>query len=293
MITAVALLCACNGKAEKETMEGETDAGTMVIHKDFPSELVPARQVEVWLPPGYDSNSDAPYPVLYMHDGQNVFNPETSYTGIAWEADRSVIRLMEEEISGPVIVVAVWNTPNRLGEYMPQKPVEQAGMVSYFEERTGNTLVSDNYLKFLVEDVKPFIDATYRTKGDAGSTYIMGASMGGLISLYAIARYPEVFGAAGCVSTHWPIGDGMLVDWFAENLPAPGNHRIYFDFGTEGLDSEYEVFQNRMDSLLVAKGFREGIDFTTRKFEGHDHNETAWRVRLDLPMRFLLTGSIE
>ncbi len=289
-LTSLIVLFSCSDSAEEETPSDMTDQGTMVVHEDFQSAFVPSRQVEVWLPPGYDENEQKSYAVLYMHDGQNVFNPETSFTGVAWEADKSILRQIERNTAEPAIVVAVWNTPNRLGEYMPQQPVLESERLSEFEALTEQKLVSDDYLRFLVEELKPFIDATYRTQPQAESTYIMGSSMGGLISLYAIARYPDVFSAAGCLSTHWPIAEGMLVDWFAEHLPEPGNHRIYFDFGTEGLDAEYEVFQNRMDSLLVARGFREGLDFVTLKFNGHDHNETYWRQRLDLPVEVLLAG---
>ncbi|HJW46870.1 MAG TPA: alpha/beta hydrolase-fold protein, partial [Lysobacter sp.] len=150
------------------------------------------------------------------------------------------------------------------------------------------SIVSDDYLKFVVTELKPFIDATYRTRKGRDDTFVMGSSMGGLISLYAVAEYPEVFGGAGAVSTHWPIGDGIVIDWLGAHLPSPRNHRIYYDFGTATLDAQYEPYQRRMDALMPAHGYVEGRNWTTRKFEGAEHSERAWRARVDVPLVFLL-----
>ena len=146
------------------------------------------------------------------------------------------------------------------------------------EKQEGNSnveasenLTADEFLTYLVEAVKPAIDAQYRTKPEREYTSIMGSSMGGLISLYAISEYPEVYGAAGMVSTHWPIADGVLVDFFAERLPNPETHRLYFDFGTNTLDWNYEGFQDAMDAHLEAAGYERGVNWTTRNFVGLDH----------------------
>ena len=112
--------------------------------------------------------------------------------------------------------------------------------------------------------------------------------MGGLISAYAICEYPEVFGGAGCVSIHWPLGDGLIVDWFARHLPKPGSHRLYFDFGTETLDAAYEPYQRRVDAIMRAAGYTEGRDWLTLKFAGAAHSEKSWRERVDLSLAFLL-----
>ena len=119
-------------------------------------------------------------------------------------------------------------------------------------------------------------------------TLVMGSSMGGLISLYAISEYPQVFGGAGCVSTHWPIGGYELVDEMAQILPDPATHRLYFDFGTETLDSTYEPFQHRMDDRLREAGYVEGVNWVTYKFEGAEHSERSWRERVHIPLEFLL-----
>ncbi len=134
------------------------------------------------------------------------------------------------------------------------------------------------------------IDARYRSLPDQPNTFVMGSSMGGLISLYAIEQYPEVYFGAGCLSTHWIAGENLLVDYLGARLPAPADHRLYFDFGTITLDEAYEPFQIRMDGWLERAGYARGRNWTTLKFEGAAHTEAAWRARVDLPLRFLLGG---
>jgi predicted alpha/beta superfamily hydrolase len=149
-------------------------------------------------------------------------------------------------------------------------------------------IISDRYLAFLVEELKPFIDASYRTLPDRADTYIMGSSMGGLVSQYAMSRYPDVYGGAGCVSTHWPAGDGIALEDFAAHLPDPATHKYYFDFGTATLDASYEPYQRRADEMLRKAGYVEGRNWITRKFEGAEHSEKAWRLRMDEPLQFLI-----
>jgi len=285
------IMGACS-QVEKDQQEPEVVAddvtGEIVYYTDFESDYVKPRNVEVWLPPSYRENNEQRYPVLYMHDGQNVFNPATAYTKIDWNVDGVLTKLIEEGKAREAIVVGIWNTDRRLGEYMPAKPVRESGRVEEFEERSQHQLHADDYLKFLTSELKPYIDETYRTLPDQPNTMIMGSSMGGLISGYAIAEYPGIFGAAGCVSTHWPIGEGIVVDWFGKNLPESGNHKLYFDYGTAGLDESYEPYQLKMNELLVQKGYREGEDFVSFKFDGADHNEAAWQDRVDIPLLFLL-----
>ncbi|NJN44818.1 MAG: hypothetical protein HC806_08945 [Anaerolineae bacterium] len=148
--------------------------------------------------------------------------------------------------------------------------------------------VSDHYLKFIVNELKPFIDTSYRTLTGQTDTFIMGSSMGGLISLSAVCEYPEVFGGAGCVSTHWVIGDGIAVNYFKEALPAPGEHRFHFDFGTEGVDAPYEPFQLLVDEILRSSGYEYEKDWVTHKYPGAGHNEKFWRDRVHIPLEFLL-----
>ena len=114
----------------------------------------------------------------------------------------------------------------------------------------GYEFTSDNYLKFLVEELKPFIDATYRTLPGAEDTFVMGSSMGGLISAYAVAEYPDVFGGAACMSTDWNVAEGAFAGWLENHLPDAGSHRIYFDHGTETYDASYGPYQLEMDAVM-------------------------------------------
>lgn len=266
--------------------------GTLDSWQDVPSAHVASRNVDVWLPPGYAANPHKRYPVLYMHDGQNLFDPSLSYyTQTDWGVDEAMTKLIAERRVREAIVVGVWNTPLRLQEYMPRKPVTDDSLpigVQGMGELPASSIVSDAYLAFLVDELKPFIDRTYRTRRGRDDTFVMGSSMGGLISLYAVAEYPQVFGGAGAVSTHWPIADGLVIDWLAAHLPDPRTHRLYFDHGTATLDAQYAPFQQRMDALVRARGYVEGGNFMTRVYQDADHSERAWRQRVDVPLQFLL-----
>lgn len=265
-----------------------TVLGTVRRHAGFPSQFVAARNVDVWLPPDY--SEDKTYPVLYMHDGQNLFEPISSYGGVAWEMDKAITHLAEAGKIPGVIVVGTWNSGIRWREYMPQKAFEAAGFEKNrkrFIEQAGGEAVSDSYLKFLVDEVKPFIDSTYPTLPDRRNTFVMGSSMGGLISLYAICQHPEIFHGAGCLSTHWSAGSSELVEEMAKTLPDPKSHKLYFDYGTEGLDADYEPFQLEMDKHLRKSGYHSS-NWMTRRFDGADHNEAAWRARVEIPLEFLL-----
>jgi predicted alpha/beta superfamily hydrolase len=159
---------------------------------------------------------------------------------------------------------------------------------------------SREYLRCIVEDLKPFIDANYRTRPGRDDTFLMGSSMGALISLYGVIEYPEVFGGAAAVSTHWPSsmlldnpdGNEAVLAWLRDSLPPPADHKLYFDFGTAELDSDYEPHQRAVDDVLRDLGYVEGPLWTTRKFEGAGHNEGAWQERAHIPLTFLLgTGN--
>ncbi len=263
--------------------------GTVVRYASMPSAHVVARNVEVWLPPGYGQDAQKRYPVLYMHDGQNLFDPATSYGGVDWAVDEAMTRLIEQGEVREAIVVGVWNTPKRLQEYMPQRAVAGVKKIKMpGPDARASDIISDRYLEFLVKELKPFIDAHYATLPGRADTTVMGSSMGGLISQYAMSKYPEVFGGAGCVSTHWPAGDGIALDDFAAHLPDPATHRYWFDFGTATLDASYEPYQRRADEILRKAGYVEGQNWITKKFEGAEHSEKAWRQRVDQPLRFLI-----
>ena len=266
-------------------------SGRIVNYASFASRFVAAREVDVWLPPGYDASPGARYPVIYIQDGQNLFDPAKSYAGIAWGVDKAMERMIAEGRSQGAILVGIWNTGlTRPAEYVPAKAVPESDIrdVPNSYSPVSHAIVSDLYLKFLVLELKPFVDRTYRTEPGAAHTFVMGSSMGALISAYAVAEYPGVFGGAACLSTHWLAGDGAVITYLGEHLPDPASHRIYFDHGTETLDSKYAHFQERMDAIMKAHGYREGVSWTSRVFPGADHSEASWSKRVEIPLCFLL-----
>ncbi|MNS19116.1 Endo-1,4-beta-xylanase/feruloyl esterase precursor [compost metagenome] len=279
--------------------------GSLVEHPDFASAHVQPRNITVWLPPGYEAGSGR-HPVLYMHDGQNLFDASKANFG-EWGVDEHLGRLIANGQVRAPIVVGIWNTPLRLREYVPADLIKAlpAEVRDDVQAIYGGAPLSDAYLRFMVEELKPFIDQTYRTLIGPADTLISGSSMGGLISLYAVMKHPEVFGAAACLSTHWPLRiDGLddpaaLAVWrdkvvgawtrvVAEGLPAPGSHRFYFDRGDETLDQFYATFQSRIDAVFRDRGYGPR-DFQTLLFPGAQHNEASWNGRLDVPLKFLLT----
>ena len=193
-----------------------------------------------------------------------------------------------------MIVVGIFNSEGRMAEYMPDKPeallAERIATTEHewYQSFKANPPEASKQLKFIVEELKPYIDAQFKTKTDQANTFVAGSSMGGLISAYAICEYPEVFGGAACFSTHWPPLDGIFLEYIKDNLPDPATHKIYFDYGTEGLDGEYEPFQKIADQAMEARGFEQGTTWMTRKFEGAKHYEDDWHERFHIPMEFLL-----
>ena len=270
-----------------EDVEGSGVLGTLIYWKDVESEFLgPTRHASVWLPPGYDADGEARYPVLYMSDGQNLFDPRIANTGVDWGVDESIVRLMETGVIPPVIVVSTWSTDERGPEYSPWHD-------------------GPNYARFLIEELMPRVDAEFRTATGPEYTSHMGSSMGGLLSYYLVTNYPEVFGACGCISTHFPLSEaqwgealGLGVSDTPDETPyiirdieagatVPEGVRYWFDYGSEGLDSEYGPSHEAVRAWLLEQGLVEGEDFVIREFQGADHNEASWRERLDVPMTFL------
>ena len=187
-------------------------------------------------------------------------------------------------LEGAGVLLEALHSLAREGRLTADRAAAACGM----DEATLAGVVSDAYLKFLVTELKPFIDRTYRTRTGPADTFVMGSSMGGLISCYAVAEYPQVFGGAGCVSTHWPIGDGAVIDYLKRTMPDPRTHRFYMDHGTATLDAMYAPYQLRADSVMRSAGYVDGKNYMTRVFVGAEHNERAWRVRMGEALAFLI-----
>lgn len=281
-ITAV-----CPAQKPKK-ITGEGIINVIYRYKKFPSQLTERRTVDVWLPLNY--SKDKKFAVLYVNDGQNMFNPKDAYQGIEWGIDEVLGKLIDQGRARDTIVVGIWSNGNRLKEFAPEKAF---ALVNDRNAKSNKYIMppgtgSDSYLKFIVSELKPFIDRNFSTLSDRENTFVMGSSMGGLMALYTISEYPEVFGGAACVSPHFPLGEGVMIDYMAESLPAPAGHRIYFDYGTLGLDAEYEPFQKRADKLMAKKGYVRGKNWITRKINGAGHSEIYWSLRAFMPLEFLL-----
>ncbi|MBL8327621.1 MAG: alpha/beta hydrolase [Rubrivivax sp.] len=262
----------------------------------FASRHVDPRPVDVWLPPGYDGQR--PHAVLYMHDGQMVFDADTTWNRQAWEADVVAAPLIAAGRLRDFIIVAPHNNgARRHAEFYPQKflPHLPPAVRTEFSARAlQDRPASDAYLRFLVEELKPAIDARYRTRPGREDTVLLGSSMGGLISVYGLLEHPQVFGAAAALSVHWiaireanePFPAAALA-YLKERLPPPGGLRLYQDRGTTQLDAQYAQAQQRIDSLLQERGFGPP-QVVSRVFEGTGHNERDWHARLGIPLEFLL-----
>jgi predicted alpha/beta superfamily hydrolase len=284
--------------------QAQVSKGVLKHFEKFESKFVSARNVDVWLPEGYSPQKR--YAVLYMHDGQMLFDSTSNWNKQEWCVDETMSKLQTEHKIQDCIVVAVWNSgAGRHADYFPQRPFENLSaeqkdnVIKQWQQgsRTKDDLkpVSDNYLKFLATELKPFIDKTFATHTDKDHTFVMGSSMGGLISMYAICEYPDVFGGAACLSTHWlgtfspfnnPIPDAFVA-YLKDHLPNPQTHKLYFDYGTKNLDSAYAPFQKKADEIIKSKGFNEQ-NWQTLAFKGADHDERSWRARLHIPLEFLL-----
>lgn len=272
---------------------------------DFPSTHVTPRHVDVWLPAGYGPHKR--YPVLYMHDGQMLFDPRTTWNRQAWQVDRALARLAAAGRIPETLVVGVWNHgPQRYAEYYPAGFLAQAPAAvqqAYLAEAAHGRLQSDAYLRFLVQELKPAIDARYATVPGPGGSFVMGSSMGGLISLYALCEYPQVFGGAAGLSTHWvgvPTAWGpdrlrnatlplAALQYLSRRLPAAGRHRIWVDRGDDALDSLYAPGLSMFAELLRDAGYG-AHDGLVRTYPGTGHKETDWAARLEEPLAFLLAG---
>ncbi|HYO12058.1 MAG TPA: alpha/beta hydrolase-fold protein [Thermoanaerobaculia bacterium] len=253
----------------------ETLTGTIRVHKPFVSKhLDRPREVFVWLPPGYEKEAGRRYPVLYMHDGQKVF--DAAVTGIEWQMDETAGRLVEAGVIEPLIIVGVNSTADRIAEYTPYT-FERDSKVEGGKGRL--------YGRLLVEELKPFIDSTYRTLPDAAHTGLGGASLGGLITLDLGLRFPEVFGKLIIASPGVWWRDGAILKDVA-NLPRKSGQKIWLDIGTKEHDRLITGVRELRD-ILVAKGWKEGSDLRYVEAKDAGHDETAWAARVEEMLRFL------
>lgn len=280
------------------------EGGSLVDLGAVPSRHIAPTKVVVWLPPGYDAAKQR-YGVVYMHDGQNLFDPQRSNFNKVWAADKSALRLIAAGKTKPFIIVGIDHPgADRWRQYLPKPMLDLVSrdLRDELMKFGKGPITSDEYLKFIVDELKPAIDARFLTNTGCKHTAVVGSSMGGLISLYAIAKYPKVFGAAGGVSTHLPLAgpewseaqQASIFDgwrrYVRHHLGKPQGRHIWFDHGTATLDAFYQPYQLVLNSALVANGWRWGRDFSTKVYEGTPHDENAWAARLDDVFGWMLQG---
>jgi predicted alpha/beta superfamily hydrolase len=260
---------------EKRLRQIHTLAGTVKRYPDFRSEVLGLeRRVWVYLPPMYEEEPERRFPVLYMHDGQNVFDGATAFlAGKEWEADEAAERLIEEGRIEPLIIVAVDNGgAERANEYTPTRARDGGGQI-------------DGYARMLVEEVKPWVDETFRTRPGREDTGIAGSSYGGLAALWIGLTHADVFGKIAAVSTSVGRDDGQIIQ-FVESVPEKPETLVWTDMGTgEGPGAVKGA--RRLRDALVARGWEEGVDLKHLEAEGEPHSEVAWAKRMPAILEFL------
>ena len=239
--------------------------GNYVFHRQMKGENIQARDVVVLLPYDYDSNSEKRYPVLYAHDGQNIFDPNNAFTGYDWRLDEVSDSLAKTGQIEEMIIVGIYNTSDRSAEY-------------------SDSTLGQHYSQFLVNKLKPFIDREYRTLPDRENTATMGSSMGGLISLILAWEFSETFGKAACLSPAFVYPD----DSYDYTLNVSSSElkqktSLYLDNGTIGLESKLQPGIDKMMRVLDTKN----ITYDWYLDEGAEHNEKAWAKRVHKPLIFL------
>ena len=258
-------------------MPDHTLTGNIKEHRGFRSKILGNRRdVLVYLPRGYRRWSRKRYPVLYLHDGQNVFDAATAFNGVEWGVDETAQRLIRLNLIEPLIIVAVANTgEDRLDEYAPTR-----GRV---DKRKRSKGLLKNYGRFLTEELKPFIDSKYRTERGAESTALGGSSLGGLATLVLGLWFPQVFSRLAVLSPSvwW---DDCAIYGMVESLEDKLPLKIWLDTGTH--EEGWERARKLRD-LLVEKGWRLDDDLQYHEIEGADHSEGAWAMRVDPVLRFL------
>lgn len=268
--------------------------------------------VDVWTPNGYTADGATRYPVVYAADGQNLFDGALAFAGVAWELDVTPQKLADAgTIPAPIVVGISNRNDKRPNDYFPEKSINYIA-----EADRGNTYVfttcaagfnGDEYAAFVATELKPMVDQLFATNPDQAHTFALGSSMGGLISLYLMCEYPDTFGGAGCMSTHWigslnlnsdytmnddPVCANAILDYVRASMPSPSNHRIYMDQGTTGWDAGYLGYEATARQIVRDKGYSEAAGtLATYDAQGANHNEWFWQQRVDRPLTFLL-GSL-
>ncbi len=268
-----------------EDRSEETHTGEIRAHRQIHSAaLGNRRDVFVWLPPGYDRDLQRRYPVLYMLDGQNVFNEATSFKGDEWQADETATRLVQQGLIEPLIIVAVCHSPNRDVEHTPLFEVPKKSRV-------------DDFLGYLTDQIKPLIDKEYRTRIEPESNVLVGSSYGGLFSLYAACHAKAHFGGYAVISPSFQIEKGRIVEHVAEHVPDTKTRwwiELSAGSGLErirSLSSGQLAIAHRLRDSLNAAGFDTKDNLHYLEIEGAFHDEEAWAGRMEPLLKYFFPAA--
>jgi predicted alpha/beta superfamily hydrolase len=278
--------------------------GSIERIENFDTDLVEPRNIDIWLPENFDKTKN--YSVVYMHDGQMLFDSSKTWNKTSWDADDTFGKLSKDGKIKDCIIVGIWNIPEkRYADYFPQRIIDsitEPTKSKILKLQINGEPSADNYVKFIVTELKPFIDKNYPTKPEAENTFMIGSSMGGLISIYGLCEYPNTFGGVACLSIHSPLASFELIDentdnevsskfrdYLERNLPEANTKKIYFDYGNLTGDSFYKPYQSKIDKIMVSKGYSSTL-WQTLFFEGESHTEISWAKRLSIPVLFLLNN---
>lgn len=288
----------------KELKQAKLFSGKILRIDSFPTKFITPRSIDIWLPENYSQSKK--YAVLYMHDGQMLFDSTTTWNKQEWKIDEVATQLMQQNITRDFIVIGIHNIPEiRWLDLFPEKSLKYlndkqiSGLISLSNSKVSlNDFKGDEYLQFLVKDLKPYIDTTFSVYSNKENTFVAGSSMGGLMSMYAISEYPNIFQGAACVSTHWPgakpkennVLSKSILKYVEDNIPNSKNHKIYFDYGDKTLDKYYPKFSSTIDSLYFLKGYNSS-NFKNIFFPGENHSEKSWQKRIHIPLTFLLNNN--
>ena len=261
------------------------------------------RRVLIWLPANYDSNKK--YATIFMHDGQMLFDSTVTWNKKEWRVDETADSLISNGITRPFIVVGIYNDPpNRYAEFFPQETAKymDSNYVSKLKQTLWNgELRADYYIDWITKKLIPFVEDHYAVSHKREDRFLIGSSMGGLISLYGLTREPKTFGGSACLSIHTPMinfqlmGDDAMNQlalpfnaYLSKSLPAPKKVKVYIDRGTETLDASYGPYHEVLLKTLAKSGYEVGSNYLTLVWDKTAHDEVSWANRLAVPIKFLL-----
>ena len=269
--------------------------------------------VDVWTPQGYDASAPRKYPVLYAHDGQNLFDGSFSFAGVPWAVDKACSQLASDSNFDMPIVVGINNRGSeglRPNDYFPENALDyisSAQEETFIYETCNDLFLGNEEAAFVALELKPLIDSLYNTAPGMATTFAMGSSMGALASMYLLCEYPDIFGGAACLSTHW-IGSlnlnpdytmnddevcaNAILEYLSDHIPTDGLHRLYMDQGTKDWDAGYLKYEVIAREIVADKGYsQENGLLYVYDANGAGHNEWYWQQRVKIPLKFLLSKS--